>query len=117
MQYMLLIYNDESQSAPPSTPEEGRAMLEPWNEYTQWLTDEGLIKAGDALQPTATATSVRVQNGDAVVTDGPVAETKEQLGGSYVIEADGLDRALEAAKRCPGAKWGTIEVRPVMVFE
>ena len=117
MQYMLLIYGDESRFSPPSTEEEGRAMLEPWNEYTQWLTDEGLMQAGDALQPTATATSVHVENGDAVVTDGPFAETKEQLGGYYVIEADSLDRALEAAKRCPGAQGGTIEVRPVVVFD
>jgi hypothetical protein len=117
MQYLLLIYADESKFSPPSTPEENEAMLKPWNDYTQWLQDEGLMQAGDALQPTATATSVRLENGEPVVTDGPFAETKEQLGGFYLIEADGLDRALEAAKRCPGAQGGTIEVRPVMVFD
>jgi hypothetical protein len=116
MQYMLLIYGDETQFAAPSTEEETRAVLEPWEKYGQWLTDEGMMKAGDALQPTATATSVRVENGEPLVTDGPFAETKEQLGGYYLIEADGLDQALEAAKRCPGAQGGTIEVRPVQVF-
>jgi len=117
LQYVLLIYGDETRFSPPSTPEDSRAMLEPWEKYTQWLTDEGLMKAGDALQPTATATSVRVENGEPLVTDGPFAETKEQLGGYYLIEADGLDTALEAAKKCPGAQGGTIEVRPVQVFD
>jgi hypothetical protein len=117
MQYMLLIYGDETQFAAPSTPEESRAALEPWQQYTQWLSDEGLMKAGDALQPTATATSIRVENGEPLVTDGPFAETKEQLGGYYLIEAEGLDQALEAAKKCPGAHGGTIEVHPVQVFD
>jgi hypothetical protein len=117
LQYMLLIYGDESQFTPPSTPEDSRAMLEPWETYGQWLTDQGMMKAGDALQPTATATSVRNQNGEAMVTDGPFAETKEQLGGYYLIDAEGLDQALEAAKRCPGTQFGTVEVRPVQVFD
>ncbi|HLM49339.1 MAG TPA: YciI family protein [Solirubrobacteraceae bacterium] len=118
MQYMLLIYGDESQRTEPSTPEEAQAQLQPWIDYGQWLTDEGLMKAGDALQPTPTATTVTAANGgEPVVSDGPFAETKEQLGGYYVIDAPDLDRAIEAAARCPGAQWGKIEVRPVMVFD
>jgi hypothetical protein len=117
MQYMLLIYADESSFTPPTTPDGQREMMQPWVDYGQWLTDEGMMKAGDALQPTATATSVRGKGDAAIVTDGPFAETKEQLGGYYLIEADNLDRALEAAKRCPGSEWGSIEVRPVQVFD
>jgi hypothetical protein len=118
MQYMLLIYGDESRFTPPPTPEEQAAMMKPWADYGQWLTDQGMMKAGDALQPTATATSVRGGGeGAAIVTDGPFAETKEQLGGYYLIEAENLDRALEAAKRCPGTQFGTVEVRPVQVFD
>jgi hypothetical protein len=109
---MLLIYGDESQRTPPSTPEDSRAMLEPWETYGQWLTDQGMMKAGDALQPTATATSVRNQNGEAMVTDGPFAETKEQLGGFYVFECASLDEAEQLAAQIPGAATGTIELRP-----
>ena len=111
MQYMLLIYGDESRRG------DGPPDLEPWIEYGEWLTGEGLMKAGDALQPTATATSVRAPDGEPIVSDGPFAETKEQLGGYYLIDAPDLDKALEAAKRCPGARFGTIEVRPVQVFD
>jgi hypothetical protein len=71
------------------------------------------MRAGDALQPTAQATSVTTRSGDRVVTDGPFAETKEQLGGYYLIDVDNLDDAIEAAGRCPGAAYGTIEVRPI----
>jgi hypothetical protein len=117
VQYMLLIYGDESAMSPPTNPDEERAMLQPWVDYGEWLQSEGLMKAGDALQPTATATTVSAQNGETLVSDGPFAETKEQLGGYYVIDAPDLDKALEAAKRCPGAQYGKVEVRPVQVFE
>ena len=75
------------------------------------------IKAGDALQPVATATSVRVRNGEAMLTDGPFAETKEQLGGYYLLECKDLDEALQWAAKIPTARYGTIEVRPVMTFD
>ena len=75
------------------------------------------MRAGDALQPVDQATSVRVQGGERIVTDGPFAETKETLGGYYLIDVDNLDDAIEAAAECPGAQYGTIELRPVMVFE
>jgi hypothetical protein len=76
----------------------------------------GVFVAGDALQPTATATTVRVRSGQRVVTDGPFAETKEQLGGYYLINVKSLDQAIEWADKCPGSKSGTMEIRPVMVF-
>ena len=87
--------------------------MQRWNDYTQWLVDKGWMRAGDALQPTSQATSVTTRSGDRVVTDGPFAETKEQLGGYYLLDVDNLDDAIEAAGRCPGAAYGTIEVRPI----
>jgi hypothetical protein len=84
--------------------------------YTADLESTGAFVAGDALQPIATATSVRIRNGERMITDGPFAETKEQLGGYYLVEAKDLDAAIEWATKCPGAHAGTIEVRPIMVF-
>jgi hypothetical protein len=109
MQYTLLIYGDET-AQDSATPEQTDAVMAEWGAYDQWLTEKGFKRAGEALQPTEQATTVR---GTATV-DGPFAETKEQLGGFYLIECDDLDQALEAAKRCPGAKYGAIEVRPVI---
>ena len=117
MQYMLLIYGDESAAPETTTPEQTQAMMQPWLDYGEWLSSEGLMKAGDALQPTATATTVTNATGEALVTDGPYAETKEQLGGYYLIDAPDIDKAIEAAKRCPGAQFGKIEIRPVAVFD
>jgi hypothetical protein len=76
----------------------------------------GKIKGGNALQPTGTATSVRVRDGKRMTTDGPFAETKEQLGGYYLVDAPDLDAAIEMAAKIPGARFGTIEVRPIMTF-
>jgi hypothetical protein len=87
-----------------------------YNAYSQMLTDRGANAGGEALQPVTTATSVRVRNGETLTTDGPFAETKEALGGFYLVEARDLDEALELAAACPGAKYGTIEVRPVIYF-
>lgn len=116
MQYLLLIYSNEQADA--AVPEdEQRAIFGQWMTYTEEMKKAGVIVAGDPLQPTATATSVRVRDGERMVTDGPFAETKEQLGGYYLVECADLDQALDWAAKCPGAKNGTIEVRPVMVLE
>ena len=112
-QYLLLIYGDESAWANASE-EDMAQMMKGYGEYTQWLADQGWMRGGDALHGTDQATSVRESGGERVVSDGPFAETKEQLGGYYLIEVDNLDDAIEAAGRCPGARFGTIEVRPIM---
>ena len=116
MQYLLLIYSDgaagnerfESMSEEERTQHLGR-----WWQYDQELRDAGVHVAGEALQPTMTAKTVRGQDGELVVTDGPFAETKEQLLGYYLIEAESLDGALAWAGRMPNVHWGSVEVRPV----
>jgi hypothetical protein len=115
MQYMLLIYGDEKRREGMSEDERGQ-IIEQYFAYTQELKDAGAYIAGDALQLTANATTVRVRNDEEVVTDGPFAETKEQLGGYYLIDVDSLDEATEWASKIPAAKHGSIEVRPVMQF-
>lgn len=111
MQYMLLIYEDEN-NPPPDDAEMAK-----WFEVTEAMKAAGVHVAGDALHPTSSATTVRVQGGDTVATDGPFAETREQLGGYYVVDVDDLDAAIEWASRMPNAHKGSIEVRPVMVFD
>jgi len=110
MRYMLLIYG------PEMAPAEGAPMpdLEPWNAYTQWMIDTGIYKAGDQLASSTAATTVRVQDGRRLTMDGPFAETKEVLGGYYIVDCPNLDMALEAAGRGPGAAYGSIEVRPIV---
>ena len=112
MRYMLLIYGDETQqeAGAPDAPE----ISPPWLEYTSWLLREGIHTAGERLAGSSTATTVRVRDGNRLVTDGPFAETKEVLGGYYLLDCDSLDEALEAAARCPGALYGSIEVRPII---
>ena len=112
MQYMLLIYGDEAAGA-QMTEEDGAKLGQAYGEYSKWLADKGWMRAGDALHDTSHATTVRVRNGETVTTDGPFAETKEQLGGYYLIECDNLDQAIEAASKIPTAANGSIEVRPV----
>jgi hypothetical protein len=112
MQYMLLIYTNEAEMTGRS-PEDGKAMHAEYGAFTKSIIESGHFKAGDALQATSTATTVRVRNGKQLVTDGPFAETREQLGGYYLIEAKDLDEARGIAARIPGAKFGSIEVRPV----
>ena len=90
--------------------------MEEYNAYTRMLRDNGRYVAGEALQPTATATTVRIRDGQTLTTDGPFAETKEALGGFYLVEAKDLDEALTLGGACPGAKWGSIEVRPIVDF-
>jgi hypothetical protein len=120
MKYMLLIYTDEKAAAEQRealSEEEQQQGMAAWFQYTDWLGEKGWLLAGDALHPTTEATSVHVQNGERVVTDGPFAETKEQLGGYYLLDVANVDDAIEAAARCPGAEYGTIELRPLMEFD
>src|SRR5258707_15751527 len=115
MQYMLLIYDNEKIWT--DMPEAERTKL--FGEYMQFTTDikaSGHHIAGDALQPVHTATTVRVRNGKTTTTDGPFAETREQLGGYYLINAKDLDEATQIAARIPSSRIGSIEVRPVMTF-
>jgi hypothetical protein len=119
VQYLLLIYGDEhamDEAMGIASEAEQAESMKAWFDYTDWLVEKGWMRAGEALEPTATATSVRAITGEPVLTDGPFAETKEQLGGFYLIETDDLDDAIEAASRCPGARYGTIEVRPIAVL-
>lgn len=113
-QYLLLIYTPVEGG--PS-PEELQAEFPKWGAYTQALRDAGVFVAGDALEGIDTATSVRIRDGETVVTDGPFADTKEALGGYYAIEVPDLNAALEWAARIPSAPYGSVEVRPVMVFD
>jgi|SRR5271156_1848659 len=113
MQYMLLIYDNEV-NRNQMAPADDAAMLQEYMTFTQGIVKSGNFKAGDRLEPTANATTVRVRSGKTLTTDGPFAETKEQLGGYYLVEAKDLDEALAIAARIPGAKHGSIEVRPIM---
>jgi hypothetical protein len=115
MQYMLLIYGDESTWAMFS-PEEQAAEFQKYDEYTKWLQEKGWMRAGEPLQPSATTTQVRVRDGQTLTTDGPFAETKEQLGGYYLLDVADLDEAIKWAHKCPGAKNGRVELRPIMEF-
>ena len=116
MKYLLLIYTDETQDA-QATPAEMESIMGAYWAFTKELNDAGKNLGGEALQPTGTATTVRVRNGKTLTTDGPFAETKEQLGGYYMVEAENLDEAISWAAKIPGALVGTIEVRPIMEFE
>ena len=116
MQYALLIYDDEATWQNMSDADRGRIMQE-YGAYTEELRSRGAFVGGEALQPTASATTVSLQNGETLTTDGPFAETKEALGGFYLINADSLDDALEWAAKIPSARvGGKIEVRPVVDF-
>ncbi|HJW22623.1 MAG TPA: YciI family protein [Candidatus Limnocylindrales bacterium] len=118
MQYAILIY--DTGTADPTTvnddPEEWQRTMGAYNAYTAMLREQGAYKAGEALEPVSTATTIRLRDGETVMTDGPFAETKEALGGFYLIEAADLDAALELAAKCPGVRYGSIEVRPVVDF-
>ncbi|MFZ5891118.1 MAG: YciI family protein [Myxococcota bacterium] len=114
MQYLLLIYENEQRWSNLSPQEVGAEM----GQYEAFGKEfEKAIRGGQALQPTSTATTVRVRNGKRSSTDGPFAETKEQLGGYYVVEAADLDAAVAIAEKIPGARYGCVEVRPVMTFD
>ena len=113
MQYMLLIYNDEKRWQQLSEAERG-PIIQEYFALTQELKDNGAYVLGAPLQPTSTSTTVRVQDDDQLVTDGPFAETKEQLGGFYLVDVESIDDAIAYAAKIPGARYGSIEVRPVM---
>lgn len=116
MQFLCLIYEDESLMATRTDAENGK-IFQDYMTFTQSVKDAGQFVAGDALQPTDTATTVRVRNNETLITDGPFAETKEQLGGYYLLECESLDEAIKKASEIPSATYGSIEVRPIMLFE
>jgi hypothetical protein len=116
MQYLCLIYEDETH-LPTRSEDDQKAIMGDYFAFTGRVRESGKLVAGDALMPTHTATTVRVRDGNAVTSDGPFAETKEQLGGYYLLECNDLDEAIELAGQIPSAKWGSIEVRPIMVFD
>ena len=113
MQYLLLIHDDESQWSTMSDAEQNELYAD-YGTYTNELRESGALVGANQLQPTSTATSVRVRDGETLTTDGPFAETKERLGGYYLIEVESLDEAIEWAAKIPSARLGTIEVRPVV---
>ncbi|MEN3281703.1 MAG: hypothetical protein V7607_2843 [Solirubrobacteraceae bacterium] len=112
-QYMLLIFSDPSQGPAQGSPE-AEAQFREWGSYSEALRADNAFVNGDALEPPSTATTLAVRNGERVVSDGPFADTKEWLGGYYVIEADDLDAALDYAARMPNIHYGSVEVRPIM---
>lgn len=119
MKYLALIYSDEQDTIanPPPDSAEMAAIMERYFAFGAEATAAGVMVGGDALMPTETATSVQVHDGDVITTDGPFAETKEQLGGYYLLECDNLDDAIAWAAKIPHAAMGTVEVRPVIEFE
>jgi hypothetical protein len=115
MKFIALIYNDETQGA-DATPADIAGIFQAHGEFGQAAREAGVFEGGDGLQPTPTATTVRVRDGERMLTDGPFAETKEQLGGFYALECKDLDEALAWAAKIPGAERGSIEVRPVIDY-
>jgi hypothetical protein len=116
MKYLCLIYDDETMW--PSMPrEQADAIMGEYYNFTNDIQKSGHYLGGNALQPTQTATTVRVRNGKLSSTDGPFAETKEQLGGYYLIEATDLNEAIQVAGRIPSARFGSIEIRPIQEFD
>jgi hypothetical protein len=115
MKYLCMIYEDEK-TWPAMPKAESDRMLSEYGALTTHLKTSGRYVAGEALQPTSTATTVRVRNGATLATDGPFAETKEQLGGFYLVDAKDLNDAIQVAAQIPAAKYGSIEVRPIMTF-
>jgi len=115
MRYLLLIYSEEPTSAPE--PAEAEKVMQEYWAYSQALNEAGVMQGGEALEPSRTATTVAVRDGERIVTDGPFAETREVLGGYYLLDVPDREAAQDWAARCPGAKYGRIEVRPIMEFD
>lgn len=113
MTYLFLLYGDETQDADLS-PEDMAAYMEPWEIYTRMLEERGAMLGGEALMPTTMATTVTATSGKPVWTDGPFAETREQLGGFYLVKCDTLEEAQDLAAQCPAVHNGRVEVRPIM---
>lgn len=116
MEYLMLIYSAESAEPKPGTPE-GDAHYAAYFEFGKHAEKNGVMKTGNALESVSTATTVRVRDGKVQTTDGPFAETKEQLGGFYLLDCKDLDEAIEYASRIPSGKFGSIEIRPIMHFD
>ncbi len=112
MQFIALIYDVEG-----SEDVDWDTLMEQYGEFSAGLTSAGNMLGGEALEPISTATSVRVRNGKTEIVDGPFAETKEQLGGFYLMNCENLDEAIKWAAKIPTARYGTVEIRPVMVFD
>jgi hypothetical protein len=115
MQYLLLIYANEVEYDARPQAEVAKTMAE-YGTFTQGIVQSGNFKGGERLRPVSTATTVRVRNGKTMTTDGPFAETREQLGGYYMIEAKNLDEATAIAAKIPGARYGSVEVRPIWLM-
>jgi hypothetical protein len=116
MQYLLMIYQNEVEYAKRDAATAAKTLQE-YGAFTQSIIQSGNFKGGDRLQDTHTATTVRVRDGKTLTTDGPFAETREQLGGYYIVEAKDLDAAIAIAARIPSARLGSIEVRPIWMYE
>jgi hypothetical protein len=112
MRYLMFITTDESAMASVS-PEEGQAMTAEYFAYQDAMAERGILEGGARLQFTSDATTVRVRDGEIVTTDGPFAETKEQIGGYYIFDCKDLDEAIEVAAKCPAARTTSVEVRPI----
>jgi hypothetical protein len=115
MKYLCLIYEDESQYE-SMTKEQGDAIMGEYFAFTESISRSGHMVSGEALQPVRTATTIRMRNGKLSTTDGPFAETREQLGGFYLVEARDLNEAIQVASRIPAVRTGSIEIRPVVDF-
>jgi len=115
MRYLLMIYGEET---PPEqvSPEQRQTVMDEYNAFGRTLRERGAMLAGEALQDSDTATTIRVRDGQTLTTDGPFIESKEQFGGYYLFEAKDLDEAIELAALCPGARYGTVEIRPILEF-
>ena len=116
MQYMLLLYADANQFL-KMTPAEQKQGMAAYQAFSEALTKAGALKGSNRLQPTSSATTVRITDGKSQVLNGPYAESKEQLGGYFLIDVPDLDAALSWAARCPGASHGVVEVRPIWVMQ
>ena len=116
MKFLLLLYGDESRWADAS-PEDVQQVMNAYDAFTREVTEAGAMVAGEGLQPTSTATTARMKGGEVVLSDGPFAETREQLGGFYLLECADLDEAVRWASKVPGVYEGSVEVRPVVDYE
>ena len=118
MQYLLLIYGDEkaAEAYMASNPEAAQAAMAEYFTFGDEVSAAGVMRGGEGLHPTSAATTIRVRDGKTMTTHGPFAETKEQLGGYYVVECENLDQAIHWASKIPGARQGSIEIRPIMEF-
>ncbi|MEO7665084.1 MAG: YciI family protein [Candidatus Limnocylindrales bacterium] len=116
MQYLLLIYQAEAAAGSAADDAEMAGELAAYGEFTREARERNLFIAGEALEPTSTATTLQIREGRTVVTDGPFAETKEALGGFYLLECRDLDEAIEMAAKIPAATRGTIEIRPIWML-